>query len=44
MGEHSDVLCPEPWNTPVCNDFRDNDQGICMECGHLKACHEFPSE
>jgi hypothetical protein len=25
---------------PICDDFCDNDQGKCMNCGHRGSCHE----
>lgn len=32
--------CECPFNIPVCDHFSDDDQGLCMNCGHRKACHE----
>lgn len=35
---------PEYWQflppDPICLEFKDNDFGICMNCGHAKECHD----
>jgi hypothetical protein len=27
-----------PWSA-VCDKFRDDDQGVCLTCGHCEECH-----
>jgi hypothetical protein len=31
--------CDEEYED-VCDHFEDNDQGVCLNCGHLRHCHE----
>ncbi len=26
----------------VCDDFRDDDNGDCLTCGHREVCHDMP--
>lgn len=36
---------PHCWRAalyPACSDFEDNDQGICVTCGHFEECHDNP--
>jgi hypothetical protein len=38
-------FCAMPHNNSayeVCRNFRDSDQGWCLNCGHEKACHDNP--
>lgn len=40
--ERCKCLMKEEGMPLVCNEFRDDDHGDCMTCGHREECHERP--